>query len=49
MYLFVELGVVVLSLVRGLDIDRVAGDRLRGHDAENGGRSQKSSETRKTT
>lgn len=34
MYLFVELGVVVLGLVRGLKINRVAGDRLRGHDAD---------------
>jgi len=30
--LFVELGVVVLGLVGGLDVHRVAGDRLGGHD-----------------
>jgi len=44
-YLFVELGVVVPGLGRGLDVDGVAGDRLRGHDARNSGRSQRSSGT----
>lgn len=37
MYLLVELGVIIPGLVRGLNVDRVAGDRLRGHDAGESG------------